>query len=289
MNCAGSACARVSAVSTSDCTSPNPATALWALSSETVSLRPPSWHGWRTRPWHRRLSGTISRPSTADRGAAAFISSLPVIPASRSRSRATVSVSTTQGTCGRTSPASSPRPPLPSCSSRTSPDISPSASRTSCATFREWATGLQRASSRRRKSAPARSAIASSYWATPTFKASGNRAAIRLGPGTFRFQVDQNQTGSQIGLKNQVASWTLLRSILDAAGWQGTTFRSSLPRRVILLNGEKHSEHGLSLNPVFTDWLMGWPSGWTDPQQPVTGWSRWLRQSRGELSRLPSV
>ena len=115
---------------------------------------------------------------------------------------------------------------------------------------------------------------------------SGNRAAIMLGPDLFKFKNDQNQTGSQIGLKNQVVSWTLLRSILDAAGWAGRSFRYSLPRRVILLSGEKHSERGLTLNPAFTDWLMGWPPGWTESLQPVTGWSRWLQGSRTELSRM---
>jgi hypothetical protein len=49
---------------------------------------------------------------------------------------------------------------------------------------------------------------------------------------------------------------------------------------VILLNGEKYSTDALSLNPAFTDWLMGWPVGWTDPLRPVTGWSRWLQHAR---------
>lgn len=43
----------------------------------------------------------------------------------------------------------------------------------------------------------------------------------------------------------------------------------------------------LTFNPNFSDWLMGWPIGWTDPTQPVTEWSLWLQRMRGELSKLP--
>lgn len=38
--------------------------------------RPLSWRGWKTRPWIGRLSGTISRPSMATRGADWWIASL---------------------------------------------------------------------------------------------------------------------------------------------------------------------------------------------------------------------
>jgi hypothetical protein len=68
--------------------------------------------------------------------------------------------------------------------------------------------------------------------------------------------------------------------LMMAAGWPPQRFRSSHRFRVILLNGEKYSDHPLTLNPAFTDWMMGWPSGWTDPLQPVTGWYQWLRHAR---------
>ena len=40
------------------------------------------------------------------------------------------------------------------------------------------------------------------------------------------------------------------------------------------------------LNPCFTDWIMGWPTGCTDPLKPVTGWSRWLRRALGWLHEV---
>jgi hypothetical protein len=45
----------------------------------------------------------------------------------------------------------------------------------------------------------------------------------------------------------------------------------------------------LTFNPNFSDWIMGWPIGWADPMQPVTGWSLWLQRMRGELSKMPTL
>lgn len=42
----------------------------------------------------------------------------------------------------------------------------------------------------------------------------------------------------------------------------------------------------MSLNPAFTEWLMGWPIGWTESVPAVTGWCRWQQRMRGALSAL---
>ncbi len=44
----------------------------------------------------------------------------------------------------------------------------------------------------------------------------------------------------------------------------------------------------VSLNPSFVEFLMNWPTGWTDCEHAVTGFSQWLRHSRGYLSMLCS-
>ena len=97
------------------------------------------------------------------------------------------------------------------------------------------------------------------------------------------FGSDRNQVGSQPGLRNAALSWSLMWQLMTAAGWTPQRPASSHRCRVILLNGEKHSDGTLTLNPAFSDWMMGWPPGWTDPLQPVTGWSRWLQHARGAI------
>jgi hypothetical protein len=144
---------------------------------------------------------------------------------------------------------------------------------------------LQRASYQRRKSAGLTYANGCSFWPTPTFKMGGNRTSVRLGPNFFQFVVDPNQSGSQVGLKIAVAVWTMVWDIMRATGWNGTPLVSSPRCQVTLMNGDAHWKGKASrqLNPNFTDWMMGWPMGWTDPQQPVTGWSHWLQHARGSI------
>ena len=45
----------------------------------------------------------------------------------------------------------------------------------------------------------------------------------------------------------------------------------------------------LILNPAFTEWLMGWPIGWTGSEPAVMGWCHWWRRMRGQLSALVSL
>lgn len=277
---AASAFAPVSQDWISVCTSPTPDIAPCAMSSETVSPRPLSWRGWQTRPWLRLLFGTICDPLTANLGAAAFISSLPDIHASPSRSPVSDRENMIRDTCGPKSRESSGKSNRNGVSLKTSPAISPLVCQTSLATFGEWASGLLRASNQRLKSAQATGAIACSFWPTPTYKGSGNRACIQVGPEGMKFLSDLNQTGSQVGIKNAASAWTLFWDILIASGWTPAPFPSSHRVRVSLGCGAKHSTDGLALNPAFTDLLMGWPVGWTDPLRPVTGWSHWLQHAR---------
>ena len=43
-----------------------------------------------------------------------------------------------------------------------------------------------------------------------------------------------------------------------------------------------------TLNPRFVEWLLGWPSGWTDCDSAVTGLSHYKQRMRTELSTLCS-
>ncbi len=92
---------------------------------------------------------------------------------------------------------------------------------------------------------------------------------------------DEHQSGKQMGLKNAALSWTLLWDLLTALGWTPQDPVSSLPYRVLLRSGELPLTPGPILNPQFSDWIMGWPPGWTEPLRPVTAWSHWLQRARG--------
>jgi len=54
-----------------------------------------------------------------------------------------------------------------------------------------------------------------------------------------------------------------------------------------LLEGARTCPGDWTFNPNFSDWMMGWPIGWSDPAQPVTALSRWQQLMHTELSRLP--
>ena len=41
----------------------------------------------------------------------------------------------------------------------------------------------------------------------------------------------------------------------------------------------------LTPNPRFYEMTMGWPTGWTAPGAPVTGYAALLRAARGQFSR----
>ncbi|MFN4287732.1 MAG: hypothetical protein ACK4E3_04460 [Brevundimonas sp.] len=52
--------------------------------------------------------------------------------------------------------------------------------------------------------------------------------------------------------------------------------------------GTDISDTRRTLNPLFVEALMGWPTGWTGFDFAETEWSPWLRRMRCELSRLSS-
>jgi DNA (cytosine-5)-methyltransferase 1 len=53
--------------------------------------------------------------------------------------------------------------------------------------------------------------------------------------------------------------------------------------------GESICDQRRSLNPLFVEALMGWPTGWTGFDFAATAWSPWLQRMRSEFLRLGSV
>lgn len=76
----------------------------------------------------------------------------------------------------------------------------------------------------------------------------------------------------------------------------GQALASLLPDRPISTDGDGSSHIRRTLNPLFVEWLMGWPPGWTSlGLTPLassgcacsaTAFTRWQRRMQSELSQL---
>jgi hypothetical protein len=53
--------------------------------------------------------------------------------------------------------------------------------------------------------------------------------------------------------------------------------------------GNGSCEARRTLNPLFVEALMGWPTRWTDFGSVETAWFPWLQRMRSEFLRLGSV
>jgi len=101
--------------------------------------------------------------------------------------------------------------------------------------------------------------------------------------GGRKLMADTSPTGAcpdgskaQVGLQNQTIIWASSPQVPVSYSVGGI---SSTDRR--------------SLNPLFVEWLMGWPPGWTllawtDFACSATELSLWKRRMRSALSQLTS-
>jgi len=289
--CSASHSALDTLVSTSACTSPNPTTELWLSSSGKATRRQLSWRGWRTRPWVKRLSGTILEPSMAGHGVAAFISSLPAIPANPSATPAGEAVRTIHDISGPMSPESWRRQRRSGSFARTSRGTCHWDTPRSRPTFDAWATTQRRACSRRERSALATAGAGSLSWPTPTASDAGYIPDLVVEAGRVGITSPTDisaGSGGQYSLERSTRVWTKLWLVLRALGvsMASLTTPSSLPVRVSFKNGNGCFYAGLISNPQFYELMMGWPIGWTAPEAPVMGFPAWLQRSRGRFSRL---
>jgi hypothetical protein len=276
----------------SDCISQNQTIELSVMSREKSMPRQLSWRGWLTRPWLRHLFGTISNPSAANHGAAAFISSLPVIPANRSAFQAAVKEKATRATSGQQLPelceSASLNGSLPKMSKATQIwDLPPSGT-----SLQPWAIAQKRACSARLKRGLATGAIASSFWPTPTAQDSGNPADLKIENGIIKIvkAVGLNPRNmGQYPLQNAARAWTIFWQTLQALGWQPEArMASSHPVRLSFTIGHNSYHTSLKPNPRFYEKMMGWPDMWSEPEAQVTEFAAWLRRSRGLFSNLLS-
>ncbi len=182
-----------------------------------------SLRAWKTGHSIRLLSGLTLPPSTLDRGAAAFIASLPVIPASQTpRSGDRAGPMTIDSSSIRSS-GSWPSAGLVVSSARTSRGTQTASLRHSSQHWKGWATALWREYSARPTSVLAMAASAFSSWPTPLARdyKDGTAEVIRRG------KVQKDTLGRALGgtpnppwvewLMGMPEGWTDCRS--SATGW----------------------------------------------------------------------
>ncbi len=177
---------------------PFPALAWYAGLNGKPSAKESWFRVWKRASWMKRLCGVISEPSTAEAGAARWISSLRDTRANHSARPVDNVAKTILDTCGPTFIELSKRFILPSSFWKTSQGTLSLGLEGSCEISKHQATELRRLSSQRRKWARATngSGCLSSGWITPwVLNLKGSKK--RLGQGSnesIQSQAEQWQT-----------------------------------------------------------------------------------------------
>ena len=236
---------------------------------------------WSKVSWMRLLSGLTLRRSTADRGAARWISSLPDSRASLGAQPASdlasqTSVITESGRTLQGSPES----------------VGPGSSslRTSRWTLFEdqeltwkiWATESRRQSESVRQMLARRTAGIGGGVLLPT----PSHSQCDWNPS--RTWNPKSQSGRSLGCMAKTGRWPTP----TARDWKDGKAESCINVPINSLLGRavhQQTETSLSvqtggaLNPTWVEWLMGLPIGWTDFGCSETGLSQWLEQSHFDI------
>lgn len=285
----------------------------------------------KTVSWLRHLCGAMSEPSTAALGVAAFIASLPVIPASHSPRLEDAPENETLATYGPMSAGLSSRHDRSAFFSKMSGGILRSDSTLFGESYRDFASRLRQDYSRRRRLVRRTSAsgFSPSRWLTPDVPNGGrsltadasptgvmpdgskkqvglaNQARMWPTPAArdFRSGGDRRRRTNGPMLTDAILTWATPRAAMSRAlsnskhiGVNGrgkgnledqtAAFLSSLPDQMTAEHGAPSSIERRILNPLFVEWLMGWPPGWTSFACSETALSLWRQRMRSELSTL---
>jgi hypothetical protein len=269
----------------------------------------------------------MSKPSTLGHTPAHSTRSSLDIPASRSAWPDSEKAKMMNGTYGRTSSGLSERSAT-NCDgvfSRTFPAILPSASKPYSMPYTDWVSGLRLAYSQRKKSALRMKDSECSSWPTAkavTGGANSNRKARGAGGPDLQEAVKnwptpsamqdtkgdaalgaierREELGKQIGLAHRARQFphpapATAKRGLPSSEWRPTSRRllRSVTSRVALTSLRRWLRRGnwrkRRLNPLFVEWLMGWPPGHALCGCSETEFTRWQLHMRGALSALPTA
>lgn len=182
-------------------------TALSVSLSGKVTPRPLSWRGWRRRTWTTLLSGTTLKRSTANRGAALWISSLRATRVSRSPLPESAEAPTIPATSFPISQGSSKKPSRATVTLKTWETILGLDSEKSSPIWKVYITALQQDSLRRSKWARRINASGSLFWRSPmAHEPQISPEQLDGVPGHRMFNKDTGRL-AQVGLNQQTALW----------------------------------------------------------------------------------
>lgn len=259
-----------SAPAAADLTSPS--SLLWQRLASSALWRgkrqpPRSWRlAWLKASWTTHLSGAMCEPSEAELGVAAFIASLPVIPANLSAAPENVSAQGIPATCGRKSAGSSRKRAPKSCSSKTLTRISRSAPMSSSEAWSDLVTRVRSDCLRRQKLARNNSAGVSSSSPWPAATAMDSRGArnrtssrqpdskhhdgVTLCDAVLMWSAPTAHDGRRPGadihstqgrnLSREAAMWSTPTASLHNDGESSETWNARKER-----NAEKHGNNGM--------------------------------------------
>lgn len=282
---------------------------------------------WKRAPWLRRLYGRMPEPSTADHGAASWIASLAAYRASLIARPDYNSAPTMSETSGPTPNGSSRKPSPGWSSSRTSAECStPAAPSKSSETFGAMATRLRSDYSRRQSVAQRRSGSGylSSLWPIPQASEAGpdfakmDRSAtgLALPARAVMWSSIRASDGEKGGPAQSFGGGGTplpAQAVAFSAMWNAPTVASATGGQVSrggdrkgepLLGGQAiavssrlapktstvgmpTSKTGLSLNPLFVEALMAWPTGLSVCASSEMELFRWREDMRFVISQLP--
>ena len=263
--------------STSEPASPSLKCELFATSSGKCLLRPPSWRGWKNRAYIELLSGTTLPLSTVNHGVEKWISSLPDSHASQYPSPENAKDTKTSDGSSMTLPASLTRYDQPTSSWKTSEGLFPE---DSTEFLGRWpASGTMRSGDvyKLNKLEPHTNESGGSAWPTPAASLvnDGERPKTWFARRERLKKTANNGNGAGVPLTIASVAWPTPA----ARDWRGANGPEHMARKRPhmdqLPNYACHASHQAQttssdgnesptrLNPLFVEWLMGMPIGWT--------------------------